>query len=124
MRAPLLGLTLFTLACGGSSDSSTGLNTGPNLKGTYDLTTVNNQSLPVAFADSTLKGGQLVMSDSGWSQLSVVLYKAGGSADGAREARPKADAEADKPAVKKAAPAAEPKRPKPEPAPQRPQELF
>ena len=82
MRAPLLGLTLFALACGGSSDSSTGLNTGPNLKGTYDLTTVDNQSLPVAFADSTLKGGRLVMSDSGWSQLSVVLYKAGGSADG------------------------------------------
>ena len=82
MRAPLLGLTLFALACGGSSDSSTGLNTGPNLNGTYDLTTVDNQSLPVAFADSTLKGGRLVMSDSGWSQLSVVLYKAGGSADG------------------------------------------
>jgi len=82
MRAPLLGLILFALACGGSSDSSTGLNTGPNLNGTYDLTTVDNQSLPVAFADSTLKSGRLVVSDSGWSQLSVVIYKAGGTAGG------------------------------------------
>jgi hypothetical protein len=82
MRAPLLGLALFTLACGGSSDSGTGPNTGPNLNGTYDLTTVDNKSLPVAFADSSLKGGRLVMSDSGWSQLSVVEYKAGGSAGG------------------------------------------
>jgi len=82
MRFPLLGLALFTLACGGSSDSSTGLNTGPNLNGTYDLTTVDNKSLPVAFADSSLKGGRLVMSDSGWSQISVVEYKAGGTAGG------------------------------------------
>ena len=86
MRAPLLGLALFTLvcglACGGSSDSGTGPNAGPNLDGTYDLTTVDNKTLPVAFADSSLKGGRLVMSDSGWSQVSVVEYKTGGTAGG------------------------------------------
>ena len=79
MRTPLLGLVLLTLACG--SDSGTGPN-GLNLNGTYVLKTVDNKNLPVAFADSTLQSGELVMSDSGWSQVSVVLYKAGGSANG------------------------------------------
>ena len=83
MRAPVLGLTLLTLAaCGGSSDSGTGPGGGPNLNGTYALKTVDGKALPVAFTDSTLTGWQLVMSDSGWSQISVVLYKAGGSANG------------------------------------------
>ena len=83
MRRSLLALTLFTLAaCGGSSDSGTGPGLGSSLNGTYTLKTVDNKALPVAFADSTLTGGQLVMSDSGWSQISVVLYKAGGSANG------------------------------------------
>ena len=58
MRPPLLGLAFFTLvgglACGGSSDSGTGPDAGPNLDGTYDLTTVDNKTLPVAFADSSL----------------------------------------------------------------------
>jgi hypothetical protein len=79
MRAPLLGLVLLSLACG--SDSGTGPN-GLNLNGTYVLKTVDNKALPVAFADSSLLSGELVMSDSGWSQISVVLYKAGGSATG------------------------------------------
>lgn len=79
MRAPLLGLALFTLACG--SDSSTAP-TGPNLNGTYVLKSADNKSLPVAYADSSIVSGQLVMSDSGWSQITVVLYKAGGSANG------------------------------------------
>jgi hypothetical protein len=79
MRAPLLGLALFTLACG--SDSSTAPN-GPNLNGTYVLKSADNKSLPVAYADSSIVSGQLVMSDSGWSQITVVLYKAGGSANG------------------------------------------
>lgn len=79
MRAPLLGLALFTLACG--SDSGTGPN-GLNLNGTYVLKTVDSKSLPVAFTDSSIVSGQLVMSDSGWSQISVVQYKAGGSANG------------------------------------------
>ena len=86
MRVPLLGLALLTLACGsnGSTDSSTGPVSGNSLglNGTYELKTVDNKSLPVAFADSSLLSGQLVMSDSGWSQLSVVLYKTGGSAGG------------------------------------------
>jgi len=79
MRVLLLGLALLTLACG--SDSGTGPN-GLNLNGTWVLKTVDNKALPVAFADSSLLSGQLVMSDSGWSQVSVVLYKAGGSANG------------------------------------------
>jgi len=83
MRRPLLALILFTLAaCGGSSDSGTGPGLGSSLNGTYALKTVDNKVLPVAFADSSLLSGQLVMTDSGWSQISVVLYKAGGSANG------------------------------------------
>jgi len=79
MRVPLLGLAILTLACG--SDSGTGPN-GPNLDGTYVLKSVDSKSLPVAFADSSIVSGQLVMSDSGWSQISVVQYKVGGTADG------------------------------------------
>jgi hypothetical protein len=86
MRVPLLGLAFFTLACSGngSTDTSTGPGPGTSLglNGTYPLKMVDNKSLPVAFADSSLLSGQLVMSDSGWSQVTVVLYKAGGSANG------------------------------------------
>ena len=82
MRVPLFGLVFLTLlACGGSSDSGTGPD-GPNLNGTYELKTVDGKTLPAAFADSSLVSGRLVMSDSGWSQVSVVQYKAGGSASG------------------------------------------
>jgi hypothetical protein len=79
MRAPLFGLALLTLACG--SDSPTGPN-GLNLDGTYVLKTADSKNLPVAYADSSIVSGQLVVSDSGWSQITVVLYKAGGSASG------------------------------------------
>ncbi|MFL5618005.1 MAG: hypothetical protein ACJ79A_06355 [Gemmatimonadaceae bacterium] len=79
MRAPLLGLALLTLACG--SDSGTGPD-GLNLNGTYVLKTVDSKTLPVAFTDSSIVSGQLVVSDSGWSQISVVQYKTGGSATG------------------------------------------
>jgi hypothetical protein len=79
MRLSLLGLALLTLACG--SDSGTGPN-GLNLNGTYVLKTVDSKNLPVAFADSSIVSGQLVVSDSGWSQISVVQYKVGGSANG------------------------------------------
>ena len=83
MRRPLLTLTLAALAaCGSDSDSGTGPGLGSALNGTYDLTTVDSKALPGVFADSTLKGGQLVMSDSGWSQISVVQYAVGGSANG------------------------------------------
>lgn len=83
MRRLLPVLTFATLAaCGGSSDSGTGPGLGSSLNGTYTLKTVDNKTLPVAFADSSLLSGQLVMTDSGWSQISVVQYVAGGSANG------------------------------------------
>jgi hypothetical protein len=80
MRRSLLALALFTLvACDNSPDSTA---PGPNLNGTYTLSKVDNKDLPVAFADSSLLSGQLVMTDSGWTQVSVVQYVAGGSAGG------------------------------------------
>jgi hypothetical protein len=79
MRVLLIGLALLTLACG--SDSGTGP-VGLNLDGKWVLKTVDNKALPVAFADSSLLSGEIVISDSTWSQVSVVLYKAGGSANG------------------------------------------
>ncbi len=78
MRVLLLGLALLTLACGSDSTGPVAL----NLDGTWVLKTVDNKALPVAFADSSLLSGQIVISDSTWSQVSVVLYKAGGSANG------------------------------------------
>jgi len=78
MRVLLLGFALLTLACGSDSTEPVSL----NLDGTWKLTAVDNKALPVAFADSSLLSGQIVISDSTWSQVSVVLYKAGGSAAG------------------------------------------
>jgi len=78
MRVLLLGLAFLTLACGSDSTEPVSL----NLDGTWVLKTVDNKALPVAFADSSLLSGQIVISDSTWSQVSVVLYKAGGSANG------------------------------------------
>jgi hypothetical protein len=75
MRTPFLALALFTLAACGSD--STGPGGNPN--GTYTLTTVDNKALPVAFADSTIQSGELVVTDAGWSQITVVRYVAGGS---------------------------------------------
>jgi hypothetical protein len=78
MRKPFLALALFTLvACG--SDS-----TGPGSSpiGKYTLRTVDNKPLPVAFADSSIQSGELVVTDAGWSQITVVRYVAGGSANG------------------------------------------
>jgi hypothetical protein len=81
MRAPLLVAALLSLAaCDNSSDTGTG--PGSSLNGTYELKTVDSKPLPVAFADSSLVSGRLTMTDSGWSQISVVLYAAGGSAQG------------------------------------------
>lgn len=80
MRAFLVGLSLASLAACGSS--STGPDAAPAISGVFNLTTVDNKSLPGAFADSSLLAGKLTFSDSGWSQLTVVLYKAGGSASG------------------------------------------
>ena len=81
MRVALLSLALVALAaCDNSSDTGTG--PGSSLNGTYDLKTVDNKVLPVAFTDSSLVSGRLTMTDSGWSQISVVKYAVGGSADG------------------------------------------
>lgn len=81
MRARLLAAALLTLAaCDNSSDTGTG--PGSSLNGTYELKTVDNKALPVAFTDSSLVSGRLTMTDSGWSQVSVVLYAAGGSPQG------------------------------------------
>jgi len=81
MRARLLVLAVLALAaCDNSSDTGTG--PGSSLNGTYELKTVDNKTLPVAFADSSLMSGRLTMTDSGWSQISVVLYAAGGSPGG------------------------------------------
>jgi len=80
MRRSLLALALFTLAACDNSSDSTG--PGSSLNGTYTLSKVDNKDLPVAFADSSLLSGQLVMTDSGWTQVSVVQYVAGGSAGG------------------------------------------
>ena len=84
MRAPLVGLALLLslTACGGGSSDSTGPGVGLGLNGTYTLKAVDNKILPGVFADSSILSGELVMSDSGWTQKTVVLYKAGGSAAG------------------------------------------
>ena len=81
MRAALLCLALLSLAAC-DNDSDTGTGPGSSLNGTYELTTVDNKALPAAFTDSSLVSGRLVMTDSGWSQVTVVLYKTGGSATG------------------------------------------
>ena len=81
MRAPLLTLALLSLAAC-DNDSDTGTGPGSSLNGTYELKMVDNKALPAAFADSSLVSGRLIMTDSAWSQITVVLYAAGGSATG------------------------------------------
>lgn len=81
MRAPLfVAAVLMLAACDNSSDTATG--PGSSLDGTYELKSVDNKALPVAFTDSSLVSGRLTMTDSAWSQISVVLYAVGGSAAG------------------------------------------
>ena len=88
-------LTFFALAglsaCGGGSDcasapTSTGCtgNSGGSspIVGSYSLKQVDSKPLPVAFADSSLVSGTLVVTDSGWTQSTIVLYKAGGNPNG------------------------------------------
>jgi hypothetical protein len=50
--------------------------------GVFTLTSVDNKGLPAAFTDSSLVSGELTVTDSGWTQLTVVLYKAGGNPAG------------------------------------------
>ena len=89
----LASLALAALAaCGGSgvdcatSPTSSGC-TGPGgssapIVGNYTLKTADSKPLPAAFADSSLVSGTLVVTDSGWAQTTIVLYKAGGNPNG------------------------------------------
>jgi hypothetical protein len=43
---------------------------------------VDSKPLPAAFTDSSLVSGTLVVTDSGWTQNTIVLYKAGGNPNG------------------------------------------
>ena len=88
-----LALTSLALAglsaCGGGSDCATSPTssscTGPSntsgapFIGSYSLKLVDSKPLPVAFADSSIESGTLVVTDSGWKQTTVVKYVAGGS---------------------------------------------
>ena len=80
MRAFLVGLSLLSLAACGSSG------TGPDgvavIGGEFTLTAADNKPLPVAFTDSSIVSGKLTVTDSGWSQLTVVRYQVGGSQSG------------------------------------------
>jgi hypothetical protein len=84
MRAVLVCLSLFSLAGCGSSDSGTGPGGGGGaaIAGLYTLKTVDTKTLPVAFTDSSLVSGQLVVTDSGWTQTTIVLYAVGGNPAG------------------------------------------
>jgi len=89
-----LSLTSLALAglaaCGGSgSDCATnptagGCTSGSSapIVGSYTLKTVDAKQLPAAFTDSSLVSGTLVVTDSGWTQTTIVLYKVGGNPNG------------------------------------------
>jgi hypothetical protein len=88
-----LALALAALAaCGGSgvdcATSPTSAScTGPGgssapIAGNYTLKTADSKPLPAAFADSSLVSGTLVVTDSGWTQTTIVLYKTGGNPNG------------------------------------------
>ena len=85
----LASLVLAGLAaCGGSgvdcatSPTSSGCTPSGGsapIVGSYTLKLVDSKQLPVAFADSSIQSGTLVVADSGWVQTTVVKYVAGGS---------------------------------------------
>jgi len=85
----LASLALTGLAaCGGSSDCTqnptasncTGNSGGSSpIVGSYTLRQVDNKPLPGTFADSSIESGTLVVTDSGWTQTTVVKYRVGGS---------------------------------------------
>ena len=75
-------------ACGGSSDCSqnptasncTGSTGGSApIVGSYTLKLVDNKPLPGVSADSSIQSGTLVVTDSGWTQTTIVKYTVGGS---------------------------------------------
>ena len=89
----IASLALAALAaCGGSGvDCATSPTssscTGPGgssapIAGNYTLKTADSKPLPAAFADSSLVSGTLVVTDSGWTQTTIVLYKTGGNPNG------------------------------------------
>jgi len=91
----ILALTSLALAglsaCGGGSDCATAPTssscTGPSggsspIVGSYSLKLVDGKPLPAAFTDSSLVSGTLVVTDSGWKQNTIVLYKVGGNPNG------------------------------------------
>jgi hypothetical protein len=86
MRTTLACFALVSLAACGSSDSATGPGGtnggGSPIAGSYTLKTVDSKPLPATFADSSLVSGQLVVTDSGWTQTTIVKYVAGGNPNG------------------------------------------
>ena len=84
MRIAVACLALASLAACGSSDTGTGPGGGENspIVGSYTLKTADNKPLPVAFTDSSLVSGTLVVTDSGWTQTTIVQYVAGGNPAG------------------------------------------
>ena len=78
-------------ACGGSgsdcatnptANGCTGGGSSAPIVGSYTLKTADSKPLPVAFTDSSLVSGTLVVTDSGWTQTTIVLYKTGGNPNG------------------------------------------
>jgi len=84
MRIALVCLALAALAACGSSDTGTGPGGGDSapIVGSYTLNTADGKPLPVAFTDSSLVSGTLVVTDSGWAQTTIVKYVAGGNPAG------------------------------------------
>ena len=82
-RAVVIVVASMLVACGSSiADELTGTNGGTTptgLAGTYLLKTVDGKDLPAASGDSTFLSGQIVLTDTTWSEVVVVRYKAGGS---------------------------------------------
>lgn len=86
----LASLALAGLAaCGGSSDCSTNptgssctggsTTSSAPFVGSYTLKLVDNKALPGVSPDSSILSGTLVVTDSGWTQTTIVKYVAGGS---------------------------------------------
>ena len=95
MRFPfaLTSLALAGLAaCGGSkgidcatnptANGCTGGGPSAPIVGSYTLKTADAKPLPAAYTDSSLVSGTLVVTDSGWTQTTIVLYKTGGNPNG------------------------------------------
>jgi hypothetical protein len=73
-------LAVAVLAACGGSDTPTGLGGGGGLtSGVYALQTAGGLAGPAALGDSTILSGELTVTDSTWSQITVVQYAAGGS---------------------------------------------